>query len=129
MCKLKKSCYIDDCKRPHYKRLQGNSICLENSAKLFQETTCGGSGRKRVWLHIGRVKLNTSKNDIMSYLQNKFPNNEFTVENLLLREDTATRSFKVSGVFEQEDDLEKDKNWPRECQFLRIAQTSSKQHD
>ncbi|KAF5304160.1 hypothetical protein FQR65_LT08053 [Abscondita terminalis] len=66
----------------------------------------------RVWLYVGRAKIDSNAEAISKYLVNKFPNQEFIVEKLDSKSQ-ITCSFKVGAEFSLKDDLLNPDVWPK----------------
>lgn len=68
---------------------------------------------KRLWLHVGKVTIGTQVSQIEKYLNKKFPDNKFTVDELPLHPEAKTMSFKVGADFSLLEDLYNGAVWPK----------------
>ncbi|XP_063921238.1 uncharacterized protein LOC135136039 [Zophobas morio] len=76
---------------------------------------------KRAWLHLGKVQLNTTPEQVQNYLQTTFPNKQFIVEQLPTRENANSISFKIGADYSLLEELQNEENWPENvmnCQSL-----------
>lgn len=70
-----------------------------------------GAARK-AWLYVGRVDKGASEQHVMRHLTAKFPNMEFTVVALPVRDDAESIAFKVGADLSLFDELTKPDVWP-----------------
>ncbi|KAJ3662022.1 hypothetical protein Zmor_006390 [Zophobas morio] len=85
---------------------------------------------KRAWLHLGKVQLNTTAEQVQNYLQTTFPNKQFIVEQLPTRENANSISFKIGADYSLAE-LQNEENWPenvmvRRYSFFREKSTTDK---
>lgn len=74
---------------------------------------------RRAWLHVARVNKETTADKVKQYLQNKFKQ-DFVVENLPVRDDANSISFKVGADIELLDQLLDANTWPENIVVRRF---------
>ncbi|KAJ3644177.1 hypothetical protein Zmor_026848 [Zophobas morio] len=84
----------------------GNAECSEENPVNFS------AALKRAWVHVGKVKTGTTIEDVRSFLQLKYPGNDFDIEAMPQRPKSRSMSFKVGANFELLSELYKPENWP-----------------
>lgn len=68
---------------------------------------------KRAYLYIGNVNPNVREQAVVDYIKNKYPEDEFTVEELSINEKAKTKSFKLTLDYALLDSLRKPEFWPQ----------------
>lgn len=68
--------------------------------------------KQRIWLHVGRVELNTTPEMIKKHLSQLFPGRSFVIEQQNMREGATSMSFKVGGEVDLKEELYDCNNWP-----------------
>lgn len=86
---------------------------------------------KKAWLYIGRVNKTTKKEDVMEYLNKKFPTTTFEIEDLNSKGMFA--SFKIGFDFNCLDEVNKPESWPKEVcirrfEFFRRSNARAGEH-
>ena len=76
---------------------------------------------KRAWLHLGKVQLNTTAEQVQNYLQTTFPNKQFIVEQLPTRENANSISFKIGADYSLLEELQNEENWPENVTVRRYS--------
>lgn len=84
--------------------------------------------QQKVWIHIGKIKPDTSEEEIKTHLNEIFPGRSFVVEALPVRSNARSMSFRVGGDMDLKDSLYDAKNWPigvtiRRFKFFRDHNT------
>ena len=77
------------------------------------------------YVYVGNVDVNVTSADLHLYLQNKFPQHNFSVDDLPKRESAKSRAFKVTVNADLFTTLMKEDVWPtgirvKKFHFLRI---------
>lgn len=65
---------------------------------------------KKAWLYLGKIRKNTTTNDVSNYLSETFPGLEITVEKLESRGPNC--SFRLGTSFDNKDTLMDGSKWP-----------------
>lgn len=68
--------------------------------------------KPKVWIHLGKVKLKTSEEEIKSHLKLIFPGRSFIVEAMQTRNGAHSMAFKIGGDMDLKDELYNSENWP-----------------
>ena len=68
---------------------------------------------KKGWVYVGRTNLNTTRQNVHDYLNKKYPDNNFQVEELASNPNAGSKSFKVGTEIGLLDELYKGENWPK----------------
>lgn len=79
------------------------------------------SAKRRVWIHIGKVEVNTSEEMIKSHLHKLFPNRLFVIEQQKISEGANSTSFKVGGDMDLMNELYNSENWPSGVTIRRFG--------
>lgn len=68
---------------------------------------------KRVWFHVGKVRRDVKVEDVRNYLHEKFPDQDFIVEELQGHKEATSISFKVGADVGLLDELSNQSAWPK----------------
>lgn len=114
-------------RKRHVPQPQNTSNIMNNVPQKIQQTTLRpriirGSAKadisssftaatRRVWLSVGKVG-DTTKEEIKTYLENKFEGHSFLVEPLPKNETAASCAYKIGADMDLIDDLYKADTWP-----------------
>ncbi|CAH0562866.1 unnamed protein product [Brassicogethes aeneus] len=71
------------------------------------------SAPKRAVIHLGRVNLNTSPEDIKNYVVTTFKRNDFNIEPCPVREGAKSISFRIETDISILEELYLSENWPK----------------
>ncbi|CAH0553694.1 unnamed protein product [Brassicogethes aeneus] len=78
------------------------------------------SATRKAWLCISKIKVGTKCEDIETHLKSKFPNNDFTIEELPRRKEAASMSFKLGADTNLLNELNKPETWPNGIYIKRF---------
>ncbi|KAJ3660667.1 hypothetical protein Zmor_005106 [Zophobas morio] len=92
--------------------LTGKQTIVHGTA-TSDETATFGAAVKRAWLYVGKVRLDTTIEQVNTYLKAKYPGHEFKIELLSKREEATSISFKVGADSDLMDQLYQSENWPK----------------
>lgn len=73
-----------------------------------------------IYVGLGRASLETTEDTVLKHLENKFPNERFSVEKLPQKETAKSRAFKVGANMEMIEQLYRGENWPRDTTVRRF---------
>lgn len=109
--------------RPENKIIKGTRV-VDGDQQMFAGV------KQRIWLHIGRVELNTTEDNINKHLIQLFTGRSFVVEALKSREGASSISHKIGGDLVLMEVLYDSKNWPsgvtdRRFRFFREKRVSN----
>lgn len=90
------------------------------------------AAQRRAWVHIGRLAIETTAEQIQEHLVKKFPRykkGDFVIEALPRRSDAKSISFKVGADITLLEGLSESENWPvnvtvRRFNFFRDRRTA-----
>ncbi|KAK9887516.1 hypothetical protein WA026_023067 [Henosepilachna vigintioctopunctata] len=107
-----------------------NKIIKGTRATKYENSFAGVE--QRAWIHVGKVKLKTAKEEIENHLQQIFPGRSFVVEALPARNEANSMSFRVGGDMDLIDELYNSANWPcgvtiRRFTFFRKVSSDTNQ--
>lgn len=78
---------------------------------IAKELNCDlKAASKKMWLYVGKLKPDTTQEDLTSYLKKKIPNRTFEVE--ALRMDKYSSSFRVAADYDLLEQLYSEQFWP-----------------
>lgn len=75
---------------------------------------------KKAWLCISKIKIGTQSEVIEEHLKNKFPGNDFTIEELPRHKEATSMSFKLGADMELLTELNKPETWPKGIYIKRF---------
>lgn len=90
---------------------KSNSSILQSNVSLL-------TGEKKAWYHLGKLKGNTTEEQVQQFLRNSFPEIEFVVEKLDSK--GLTSSFKLGLDFEVKDKILDSSIWPKYVTLKRF---------
>ncbi|XP_044765982.1 uncharacterized protein LOC123322179 [Coccinella septempunctata] len=74
---------------------------------------------KLCWLHLGRVNMNTNREQILDHLKKTFGRDDFVVEQLPKRDDAKSISFKIGADISLLSDVYAGDKWPENVTLRR----------
>lgn len=67
---------------------------------------------RRAWLYVGRAEVNTSPQQVLDHLRGCFPDHNFDVEALPMRDDAKSVAFRIAADLTLIDELRRPEVWP-----------------
>lgn len=123
---------------------QSSAVSLQQDNRPKSNIICTGTSdtnnilkaaESRAWVYVGKVNPATTPDSLKAYLNKKFLNNNFTVEEIIKHElnHSRNKSFKVSFDFELLEEMSKGDSWPKgyivkRYQFFREGRYVNKLH-
>lgn len=107
----------DDKSKSNETNLKREKRSGERNEKSVTGTSTGSStflcAQRRAWMYVGRVGEKVQESEIEQHLNEKFPDEEFSIEKLSKRDIMSnSSSFKIGASLSLVDELYKPQNWP-----------------
>lgn len=91
----------------------------------FSDNSFAAAAR-RAYLYVGNVNINATEESLVAYLKSKYPEKEFVVEALPVRDNAQSKSFKLVCDFTLLESLNSPESWSNGIivkRFFRITKT------
>lgn len=113
--------------KPRYVRGNAEISTIPVGVRTNDRAPSFAAVARRAYLYVGNVQLQATDGMISSYLKQKFPNSEFIVESLPVKDNAQSRAFKVTFDFSLLEDLSRPEVWPSGVIIKRFFRAKSRQ--
>lgn len=109
--------------KPQVVRGNANISAVPIGVRSEDHTVTFAAVARRAYLYVGNVQLQTTGEMVKTYLRQKFPNHDFVVEPLPMKDTAQSRAFKLTFDFSLLDNLNEPEIWPSGVIVKRFFRT------